>query len=444
MSDHIPRDVLSALASGALSAERLPALLPHVRVCRPCFLAFLAALGRAGRPQPSPEQNEAYESALSRVFGKVRQAARQAKGEKERTAKLLARLEQGGLAALPAVLRPGWEIPVIEALLARSWALRHEAPADMVELAEFARMACRRLSSALRGAEHLADLRCRVGLTLGNAYRIADKLDAAEEAFDEAMVEYLQGTGDKLLLARFLDLRSSLHRARRELAAARTTLRLVVNIYRRHGERPLAGRALIKMGILTGHAGQPEKALRLIERGLSMVDESGSEDLVFTGIHNRLWLLVDCGRVEEARRTLFLNRWRYAAAGGQLTALKLCWLEARIDAGLGKLARAEAGFREVREGMNALGHRYDGALATFDLAAMVLRAGRTGDAHDLVMEAVEIFLALGIRREALAAVLFLRECFEQRLSTVAVLEEVTAFLRRAQHDPGVRFEPSDR
>jgi hypothetical protein len=271
-----------------------------------------------------------------------------------------------------------------------------------------------------------------------------EELDQAENAFGRALAHCLKGTGDRLIMAQFLDLRSSLHRARRELGAAHVYLKLVYNIYRRHGQRHMAGRAMINMGILAGHAGRPEKALRLIERGLSMVDEKQAEDLVFTAIHNRLWLLVDCGRVDEARRLLLVNRFRYAAAGGDLTRIKLRWLDARIDAKLGKVGRAEEGFRAVRGDFERLELGYDAALATLDLAAVVMRVGQIGEARDLVSEAAEVFKALRIEREALAAVVFLRESFELRRTTLEFLEEVTAFLRRAQHDPAARFVPSAR
>jgi tetratricopeptide (TPR) repeat protein len=387
--------------------------------------------------------DQAYDVVIHRAFEKVRGAAQQARVERARVAKLLKLLEQGGWSAMPVITK-GWEIPLIEALLERSWALRHNDPAQMLDFAELAKLTCRRLEAGMRDDRQLADLRCRVWLGLGNAYRVVENLDAAEDAFGHAMNHYLLGTQDGLLLARFLDLRSSLYRARRQLGAAREYLDLVYRLYRRNGQRHLAGRALIKAGILAGHAGSPKKALGLIERGLSMVDEKQAEDLVFTAIHNQLWLLVDCGRVEEARRLLFVNRFRYDAAGGDLTRIKLRWLEARIDAGLGKIGRAEEGFRAVRADFERLDLGYDAALATLDLAAAVLRLGQFGEARDLVGEAAEVFKALRIEREALAAVVFLRESFELRRTTLEFLEEVTAFLRRAQHDPAARFVPSSR
>jgi tetratricopeptide (TPR) repeat protein len=406
-------------------------------------LASLVSLARsAAQPKPSREQEDVYEGVIDRAFMKARQAAQEVRIQRACVQKLVRRLERGGMASLPTVSGEERIVAVVEALLQRSWALRHVDPFQMLELAQFAEMASRRLEA--EDDPRLRDLLCRVWLGLGNAYRIVEKLDEAESAFGHALMHHLHGTGDRLILAHFLDLRSSLHRARRELGAAREYLKLACNIYRRHGQRHMAGRALIKAGILAGHAGSPKKALGLIERGLSMVDEKQAEDLVFTAIHNQLWLLVDCGRVDEARRLLFVNRFRYDAAGGDLTRIKLRWLEARIDAGLGKIGRAVEGFRAVREDFERLELGYDAALATLDLAAVVLRLRQFGEARDLVGEAAEVFKALRIEREALAAVVFLRESFELRRTTLELLEEVTAFLRRAQHDPAARFVPSSR
>lgn len=312
----------------------------------------------------------------------------------------------------------------------------------MVELAKFACMACRRLE-AVRAPEHVADLRCRVWLGLGNAYRISDNLDSAEEAFGHALAEYFQGTGNKLLLALFLDLRASLHRTRREFAAAQRYLDLSYSIYRRHGQKHMAGRTLVIMAIHIGYSGEPEKAISFIRRGLSMIDPLQDQELVAAAVHNQLWFLVDCGLHDEARKKLFVSRSHYLS-GGQISRIKLRWLEARIDAGLGKTGRAEEGFRAVRRDFERLELGYDAALATLDLAAVVMRVGQTGEARELVSEAAEVFKALRIGREALAAVVFLRESFELRRTTLEFLEEVTVFLRRAQHDPGARFVPSAR
>ncbi len=59
----------------------------------------------------------------------------------------------------------------------------------------------------------------------------------------------------------------------------------------------------------------------------------------------------------------------------------------------------------------------------------------------MVADAVEVFVSLGIQREALGAVLVLRDAFERRVATLGLLEDVVEFLRRCQIDPNARFNP---
>jgi tetratricopeptide (TPR) repeat protein len=332
-------------------------------------------------------------------------------------------------------------MPLVEALLERSWALRHEDPSRMVELARLATDAAAKIVPGADEVKRVGDLRCRAWSELANALRIADDLDGAEEAFDTALGHWTAGTLDETLLARFLDLRASLHRARRELGAAQADLAVACSIYLRYGQQHLAGRTVISQAIYAQAAGEPEVGLRLIAKGLSLVDENLEPELVLAAIHNQICFLVNCGRYNEARKLLFLNRWRYQQAEGRISTLKLRWLEGQIDAGRGQLARAEEAFQEVREGFEAAELGYNAALVTLDLAAVVLRQGRAAEASGLVVGAAEAFTALRIQREMLMAVLYLKEAFACGAAEVPLLEEVAAFLRRADQDASARFEP---
>jgi tetratricopeptide (TPR) repeat protein len=267
----------------------------------------------------------------------------------------------------------------------------------MTELLEFAELATRRLSPEIQGRNRVADLRFRVWIELGNAHRISDRLDEAEEAFSRSLEYYPQSTQDRLLLARFLTLRASLHRSKRELAAAHQYHFQAYAIYRRHKQNHMAGRALLSMAITIGYDGKPERAIQYIERGLSMIDREKEPGLAVSALHGHLWFLVEAGRIEEARRILFLNRYQYLGAGS-ITLVKLKWLEAKIDIGLQKLDRAESALREVVKTFTENDLLYDGALASLDLAETVLQCDRAQEAHSLLRGAIDVLSALGLRR----------------------------------------------
>jgi hypothetical protein len=440
VSDQHPTpDELSALARGALAPQRsLEVTLHLLEGCRSCRPVVLPAIEVAEVTPPAGDYDKVVERALAAAL-RQRDSYQ---GEREHVRRLVAELA-AGREAMAEVLRRESGPPLVEALLERSWALRHEDPALTAELAWSATVAAADLDLGPDGAKRAADLRFRAWAELGNALRVADDFVGAEQAFDTALGHWTAGTLDETLLARYLDLRASLYRARREFNSAQAALAVACSIYLRYGQRHLAGRAMIGHAIHTGLAGEPEAALQLISNGLFLVEEHREPDLVIAAVHNQIHFLIDCEKYDEARKLLFLNRGRFlrATAAGHISDLKMRWLEGRIDAGRGQLARAEEVLREVRDGFEAVGLGYNAALVTLELAAVILRQGRAAAASALVLEAAEAFTALRIHREMLMAVLYLRETVLQGAAEVPLLEKVSAFLRRAEHDASASFEP---
>ena len=382
---------------------------------------------------------EDYDAAIDRAFDAARAFHRKQVAERQEVQRILARMDQGeeDLGSLsPADFGP----VLVEALLERSWALRHEDAGRMKDLAFLATMAASRLSFRKYGQERVADLQCRAWAEYANACRVAECLDEAEAAFHQAYIHQDEGSGDPLLTARLMDLHSSLFRARCNFSKARDTLLLVHKTYLKLGQRHYAGRAILQMGLYTGYSGEPEKALRLLQRGFKLIDESFDPEIVFIAVHNQLWFTADCGRFEEARKLVSLNRWRYEGAA-KLNRIKLRWLEGRIDAGLGEHERAVNVFREVRDDFEEARQSFLAALVSLDMALLLLHRGQTDEARDTVLEAVETFRRLAFEREMLIALRFLQQAFSLGLAKVTLLEDAIAFLRRAEHDPKAKFEP---
>lgn len=349
-------------------------------------------------------------------------------------------LESGGveeLAEAPSDLKG---LPAYEAFLEQSWRLRNENPEEMVRLAMYATLVAGKLEPEIHGVKQVKDLQCRAWAALGNAYRVADDLDAADFALGRAAELYLEGTRDELLGAHLFDLQASLFGARRAFGAALQTLDVVHEIYLRHGDTHRAGRALITKGSYSGLANEPEEAIRLLQRGLAMIDAEREPRLALSAVHNTAFFLVTCGRFREARALIWQNLPRYEQHGGQLDRVKLQGLRGLICAGLGELDRAEEYLVAARRGFEETGVRYHAAIAGLDLAVVRLRQGRRKEARDLVLDCVRVFLELRIHREALAAVLVLQRAFEKGLEADALLDKARDFLRRIEQDPTLTFE----
>lgn len=456
MADHPSRDELAALVSGELAPERLREVIPHL--LSPCAVCLgrapvtLSAFafdeddedgedleGAVASTALAPEADAAYDAALDRAFAAALERHRRGRDDRAAMEQALEQLSTRGIEALATVPPHIDRLALAEALLTRSWALRHEDPELMIHLAELATHVA---GAAAGEPERAAGVRCRAWAELGNAYRVADRLDEADDALGRAVELFAEDGCDSLLGVRLLDCLASLAGDRRRFEVACGALVLVHEFHRRHGDLHSAGRALLKLGIYTGYAGEPEGAVRLIERSRELLDPARDPALIVSAVHSELWFLVDCGQVREARKLLFLERPRLSEAPGRLNQVKIRWLEGKIDAGIGKLDRAEAALAEVRLGLAGAGLGYQAAIASVDLAAVLLRQRRAAEARDLVADCVKVFAAIRVEREALGALLVLRRACELRAATVGLVEEVATFLRRAEHDPYARFEPA--
>lgn len=436
-----PRE-LEGILLGFVSARQARAVILHLlHGCEECNFALLPYLpqrfltgGRSEAPLPFPP--EAYDAPIDRAFAGVLRPRVPPAGLLEASqGETLSLLHSGGLEGLadaPATLAG---LPLFEALLERSWGLRHDDPPQMVQLARAAALFADGLNDRQAGPRKAADLRCRAWTELANACRVADDLDAAENAIGHATEQFLQGTQDELLLARFFDVFASQQAARRAFDWACGTLDLALLIYRKHADTHLAGRVLILQGIFAGYAGKPEKAILSFEQGLSMVDEARDPGLVLSALQSQAWCLVDCGRPEKAQRVLWELRRRGLVANGRLDELKLRWLEGHINAGLKKFGLAERDLRHVKEGFEAAGLGYKAALAGLELGAVWLQQGCLQQAQDIVLECADVFLALRIRRELLASILVIRTAAETRYLDLTLLQRVIGLLHQEDRNP---------
>jgi len=442
VNDHPTPEELEGIAWNRVSEGRMREILLHVLGgCAACKAAiaphFGALFGIAEPPEPvlSPQEEERYDAAVSRACSSVLARARELRDARQREVR-----SDSSFEALPAVPEPLQGVPLFESLLQQSWALRHENPAEMVRLAERARGLAESMRLSDLSPQTLADLQCRAWIELGNAYRVADDLAAAERALGRATEKFLEGTQDDLLAARLFSVQASLLTDGRRFNLAETALDLVIGIHQRRHDEHEAGRALLQKGIVAGYQGRSEEALQLITRGLQGLDEDRDPRLVHLALHNQALFLLDAGQLREARIALWQARARGLDPGGRVNELKVRWLEGRINLALGELERAEAALREVKQGFAAVGLVYKAALIGLDLGALLLRQERPETAAAEILAAADIFISLGIGREASASVLLLRRAAEQHIADAALIDYVSTVLRRSEEDVEVRAE----
>lgn len=327
----------------------------------------------------------------------------------------------------------------VEALLQKSWEVRFDDPHEMVFRAGIAAGWAQTLDPKRYGAAFVRDVQGHALIELGNAYRVVEELETAQKLLDEAVRVIQEGTGDELLEVRLCDVQASLHADRRFFTASCEALDAVHAIHERRGDGHLAGRALVSKSLYAMYQGNIPEAEELIRRGLELIDKDREPSVVHCAVHNLLILMIEQDRFQEARKQLFLHR-RHMATLGEIQLLKLRAVEGRIAFGLGNLNQAETTFRELRQSFEGEGLGYSAALATLELAAVLQRAGRDTEMFDLVVEASDAFVSLGVQRESLGAMLVLRKASEEGVATPNLLLSTIRFLIRAEGNPDLKAE----
>lgn len=322
-----------------------------------------------------------------------------------------------------------------EQLLARCQELRHSNPPATVAAASLAVCLAERISPEARGPRALADLQALALGERGNARRVADDLVRAEADLKQALDRASTGTEDPRVLARLLDLTASLRIDQRRLDEASRLLDWVHHIYLELGERHEAGRALISKSNTASYALDLAEAIRLLGLGLKLIETERDPHLVLAVVHNLAYHLIDEERFEEARSLMWESRPLYAAYGGRVNQLKARWLEGRIALRLSDLSEAEQAFQEVRAGFAEVGVTYDIALVSLELAEIWLDQGRTLEIQSLLDETVMAFQTRGIRREAIATLLMLRESVERQSVTATLLRTAADTLDKLCNEP---------
>lgn len=439
LSGPVRRQLVTHLLRGCPLCARL--LAADLAISSPEATSALPATPIRGRDRALEPEDAVYDAPLERACAATIRRFRKQQHQSQAAAAPTREAGPGAPGRMPWVAawagdpRRGRGLARVEMLLQASWELRLADAREMVRLAELALFAAERLRPAHCGRAAVADVRSRAWTELANARRVADDLDQAEAAMAMAVVWQRRGSGDPCLVARIADVMASLCSDQRRFAEAEELLDKVHRFYRQAGDRHLAGRALVKRGVIAGHGNDPRGALALLAEGLDLVDVGRDPQLAAHAVQTILWNLVERGRCRQARIYLWQCRTLFEQDAGRRFQLRLRWLEGRIHAGLGEIDRAESKLQAVHEGFAAAGSPYNAALVALDLATLWLNQGRTREVRQLVEEMIATFRALRIAREAVAALLILREACDRDEATLDGVRTVAVLLTELERQP---------
>jgi tetratricopeptide (TPR) repeat protein len=329
---------------------------------------------------------------------------------------------------------------LLELLLERSLeaGINHSSRGE--ELGVLALRLSEHLDAQFYGEALIEDLRTRAWAYIGNSRRLRSDLKASDEAFLAAYEHFHSGTQDSLERAILLDLEASLRRDQRRFEQAAKLLRRAVAIFLESDERHRAGRSLVNLSTVYHYAGDAERGIPILFQAVDLIDPEQEPRLLLCARHNLIDYLASSGRYLEAQGVYREARSLYRSFPDAWSQNRRKWVKGKISSGLGQGDLAESLFLSARDGFISEGIPYDTALISLELAALYARQGRMADLKRLATEMVPIFSSLHIHREALAALAYLKQAVETERVSLALVNGIAAYLRRAEHDPSLRFE----
>lgn len=330
--------------------------------------------------------------------------------------------------------------PLAELLFERGREEAFDDPAQAESLARLGLDVVDGLEGEAPDPRLLADLRARGLAVLANTLRMRSDLARAEQFLEEAETALRAGTGDPVERGHLLDLTASLRKDQQRFDEANRLLAWAVRVYRSVGETQRAGRSLLKQAIVCDLAGAPEQAIRILRQAARWISAEDDPRLALCIQHNLVVGLANLGDFRSAREVFFAARPLYARFRDSWTQRRRAWAEGKLMAGLGQHDEAERLLVWAQKGFVEQEIAYDAALVSLDLAAVYAKQGKAEELKRLAAAMVPIFRARDIHREALAALGWFRQAVEMERATVEMVRRVVDYLRRARHNPRLRFE----
>ena len=329
---------------------------------------------------------------------------------------------------------------VFELTIERSLETSLQNPLQGEDLGLLAVRLAESLNSDLYGTDLIEDLKARAWSYVANARRLRSDLRGAEEAFAYAHEAIQRGTKDPLERAALLDLEGSLRRDQQQFDEARRLFRRAITVFLQNDQKHKAGRSMVSLATVHHFAGNLSEAIPLLYQALDFIDPEQEPRLLLCARHNLIDDLAESHRYLEAQTLYRSTRSLYRSFPDAWSQNRRKWVKGKISRGLGQADQAESLFLAARDGFIGEGIPYDTALVSLELATLYAAQGRTADLKRLAGEMVPIFSSLNIHREALAALAYLKQALEAERASVELVSGVAAYLRRAQHDPALRFQ----
>jgi tetratricopeptide (TPR) repeat protein len=311
---------------------------------------------------------------------------------------------------------------VIERLIERSHTVRYRDPEEMLRFAHLARLAAEACSVEAAGSEQqVCDWKARSWMQYANALKVSNRFDEADSAFTAAARHRGQGTGDPLLHARLCEQMASLRTYQGRYREAIELAEKAGDVYRDLEEHHDLASTMVQVAVASLFANEPEDAAEHLNRAIPLIAPDKHPQLLLAACHNLIRCYIDLDQPEQALSLYFEARDLYTDFEDELIRLRAGWQEGQLLRDLGHLEAAETALLQARKGFAERNLSHEVALVSLDLAWVYVKLGRTEQLKRTVTEAIPIFQALRVSREAIAALLQLQHGEEQEQKALELI-----------------------
>ncbi len=437
MEDHpdLTESDLAGLERGELPAGPLGLeAAVHLRArCATCLARYGSRLAPVLDPRwdgdsqatLSPHEDRQYEFVFRLALQKVKKnrpeidaALVRARREVEGTALLVEGRFPRGTPALRWSRSQGW--------LEKAKACRRGAPEEYFVFATLAAAYSLGLEPAEHPAGDAADLQALAIAEAANGHRRAKRFAEAEALLADAIERAREGTGTLPVALEIARRTASLLVDRRRYEEAGGLLLRTFAGYESLGLRHEAGQQTVLLGVVHQCMGAPRLALEAFLQALDRIDGAREPELAVAVVHNVLRSFLELELWLAAERLLPGALRLSERYGSPLDRLKLAALEARLLAGLGRSLEAGRAYEDVIAEFERHRQHAESAVVRLELAALYLSRRRFDRARLVLEDVREVFESIGIHREALGALLLLKEAVEGERATIEMVRRVMA------------------
>lgn len=301
-------------------------------------------------------------------------------------------------------------------------------PRQTARLAELAVAVARELPRSLGEVVPL-ELELEARAVEANALRAAGDLVAADRRLTQVLGQ-LPEIADPLLELDVLSYAVSLRKDQRRFAEAEVFADQALDLAEELDDTEQQARLLIKKGDLQYETHRLALAAGTVQAALRLLEGSENHLLLRCAHHNFAYYMAEGGLHAEARAYLQTHRGTFLEKHDPYLHLRLRWIEGRIAEGFGELLTAEGAYRLVQQAYLAKGLLDDAASVTLDLAALLAATNRINEVAELASAAMATFQALGVEREAFAALSLLQGAVASGTVSAAAIRQWAGQLRR--------------